>query len=473
MYRMYDMIMKKRSGAEHTADEIRFIVEGFTKGEIPDYQMSAWLMCVYYKGMTHDETCALTHAMAQSGDQLSLAAIHGVKVDKHSTGGVGDKTTFIVAPILASLGVPVAKMSGRGLGHTGGTIDKLEAIPGFCVSIPETEFIEHVNSMKLALVGQTGDLAPADKKIYALRDVTATVDSLPLIASSIMSKKLAAGADAIVLDVKCGSGAFMKNEADAKALAQIMVDIGKSAGRTCYGVITDMNEPLGCKVGNALEVIEAVQVLAMKDVKAYLEPAACEELILSNTDVAIVGDDSSSILENYDGHGISRLLTVSLTLAAYMYMAAGKSDDFEAAKAQCEKAIESGAALAKFKEFVEAQGGDGTYIDDVNKFRLAANCVPIVCEEDGYLAACNTSEVGMVNLILGGGRATKDSTINLGVGLDIRKHLGDAVRKGDVLAYMYIDDMGVFEEAKKRLLGAYTVEQRQIKPEKLVKDIVV
>ena len=473
MYRMYDMIMKKRSGAEHTADEIRFIVEGFTKGEIPDYQMSAWLMCVYYKGMTHDETCALTHAMAQSGDQLSLAAIHGVKVDKHSTGGVGDKTTFIVAPILASLGVPVAKMSGRGLGHTGGTIDKLEAIPGFCVSIPEEEFIEHVNSMKLALVGQTGDLAPADKKIYALRDVTATVDSLPLIASSIMSKKLAAGADAIILDVKCGSGAFMKNEADAKALAQIMVDIGKSAGRTCYGVITDMNEPLGCKVGNALEVIEAVQVLAMKDVKPYLEPAACEELILSNTDVAIVGDDSSSILENYDGHGISRLLTVSLTLAAYMYMAAGKSDDFEAAKAQCEKAIESGAALAKFKEFVEAQGGDGSYIDDVNKFRLAANCVPIVCEEDGYLAACNTSEVGMVNLILGGGRATKDSTINLGVGLDIRKHLGDVVRKGDVLAYMYIDDMGVFEEAKKRLLGAYTIEKKQLKPEKLVKNVVV
>lgn len=472
MYRMYDMIMKKRNGAEHTADEIRFIVEGFTKGEIPDYQMSAWLMCVYYKGMTHDETCALTHAMAESGDQLSLAAIHGVKVDKHSTGGVGDKTTFIVAPILASLGVPVAKMSGRGLGHTGGTIDKLEAIPGFCVSIPETEFIEHVNSMKLALVGQTGDLAPADKKIYALRDVTATVDSLPLIASSIMSKKLAAGADAIVLDVKCGSGAFMKNETDAKALAQIMVDIGKSAGRTCYGVITDMNEPLGCKVGNVLEVIEAVQVLSMKDVKPYLEPAACEELILSNTDVAIVGDDSSSILECYDGHGISRLLTVSLTLAAYMYMAAGKSDDFEAAKAQCEKAIESGAALAKFKEFVEAQGGDGSYIDDVNKFRLAANCVPIVCEEDGYLAACNTSEVGMVNLILGGGRATKDSTINLGVGLDIRKHLGDAVRKGDVLAYMYIDDMGVFEEAKKRLLGAYTISRETMQPEAIVKNIV-
>ena len=466
---MYDMIMKKRSGAEHTSDEIRFIVEGFTKGEIPDYQMSAWLMCVYYKGMTHDETCALTYAMAQSGDQLSLAAIHGVKVDKHSTGGVGDKTTFIVAPILASLGVPVAKMSGRGLGHTGGTIDKLEAIPGFCVSIPEEEFIEHVNSMKLALVGQTGDLAPADKKIYALRDVTATVDSLPLIASSIMSKKLAAGADAIVLDVKCGSGAFMKNEADAKALAQIMVDIGKSAGRTCYGVITDMNEPLGCKVGNALEVIEAVQVLSMKDVQPYLESDVYED---EKRDSVFTGDNNSSTREGYDRHGIHRLLTVSLTLAAYMYMAAGKSDDFEAAKAQCEKAIESGAALAKFREFVEAQGGDGTYIDDVNKFRLAANCVPIICEEDGYLSACNTSEVGMVNLILGGGRATKDSTINLGVGLDIRKHLGDVVRKGDVLAYMYIDDMGVLEEAKKRLLGAYTIEQKQIKPEKLVKDIV-
>ncbi len=469
MYRMYDMIMKKRSGAEHTADEIRFIVEGFTKGEIPDYQMSAWLMCVYYKGMTHDETCALTHAMAESGDQLSLATIHGVKVDKHSTGGVGDKTTFIVAPILASLGVPVAKMSGRGLGHTGGTIDKLEAIPGFCVSIPETEFTEHVNSMKLALVGQTGDLAPADKKIYALRDVTATVDSLPLIASSIMSKKLAAGADAIVLDVKCGSGAFMKNETDAKALAQIMVDIGKSAGRTCYGVITDMNEPLGCKVGNALEVIEAVQVLSMKDVQPYLESEVYED---EKQDSVLAGENNSSTREGYDRHGIHRLLTVSLTLAAYMYMAAGKSDDFEDAKTQCEKAIESGAALAKFKEFVEAQGGDGGYIDDVNKFQLAANCVPIVCEEDGYLADCNTSEVGMVNLILGGGRATKDSTINLGVGLDIRKHLGDAVRKGDVLAYMYIDDMGVFEEAKKRLLGAYTISRETMQPEAIVKNIV-
>ena len=459
--RIYDIIAKKRDGLALSEEEIRFFVRQYTQGTIPDYQASALLMAICINGMDRRETTDLTMAMAASGDQVDLSSISGAKADKHSTGGVGDKTTLVVAPVVASLGVKMAKMSGRGLGHTGGTLDKLEAIPGFCVSIPEEEFIEHVNSMKLALVGQTGDLAPADKKIYALRDVTATVDSLPLIASSIMSKKLAAGADAIVLDVKCGSGAFMKNEADAKALAQIMVDIGKSAGRTCYGVITDMNEPLGCKVGNALEVIEAVQVLSMKDVKAYLEP-----------DLLLAEDNNTSTREGYDRHGIHRLLTVSLTLAAYMYMAAGKSDDFEAAKAQCEKAIESGAALAKFKEFVEAQGGDGSYIDDVNKFRLAANCVPIVCEEDGYLAACNTSEVGMVNLILGGGRATKDSTINLGVGLDIRKHLGDVVRKGDVLAYMYIDDMGVLEEAKKRLLVAYTVEQKQIKPEKLVKDIV-
>jgi pyrimidine-nucleoside phosphorylase len=248
---MYDLIMKKRNSGTHTDAEIKFIVENFTNGNIPDYQMSAWLMCVYYQGMTAEETTSLTLAMADSGDRLDLSEIKGVKVDKHSTGGVGDKTTFIVAPLLASLGVPIAKMSGRGLGHTGGTIDKLESIPGFNVSISEQEFIENVNNIKLALVSQTGNLAPADKKIYALRDVTGAVDSLPLIASSIMSKKIASGADVIVLDVKCGSGAFMKNASDAKKLAQTMVDIGHLAGRKTYGVITDMNEPLGCKVGNS------------------------------------------------------------------------------------------------------------------------------------------------------------------------------------------------------------------------------
>ena len=462
MLHILDIIRKKRDGGTLTKDEIEYFVRGCTDGSIPDYQLSALLMAIYLNGMTHEETAELTLAMAHSGDMADLSAIHGVTVDKHSTGGVGDKTSMVIVPVCAACGVKIAKMSGRGLGHTGGTADKLESIPGMRIDLSPEEFTAQINKIGCAMIGQTGELCPADKKLYALRDVTGTVESVPLIASSIMSKKIASGAERILLDVKTGSGAFMKNEADAKALAQIMVDIGKSAGRTCYGVITDMNEPLGCKVGNALEVIEAVQVLAMKDVKAYLEP-----------DLLLAEDNNTSTREGYDRHGIHRLLTVSLTLAAYMYMAAGKSDDFEAAKAQCEKAIESGAALAKFREFVEAQGGDGSYIDDVIKFRLAANCVPIVCEEDGYLAACNTSEVGMVNLILGGGRATKDSTINLGVGLDIRKHLGDVVRKGDVLAYMYIDDMGVLEEAKKRLLGAYTISKEIIQPEAIVKNVVV
>lgn len=287
--RMYDLIMKKRNGKAHSSEEIRYIVEGYTNGTIPDYQMSAWLMAVYYQGMDSQETVELTLAMAESGDRLDLSAIDGVKADKHSTGGVGDKTTLIVAPILASLGVPIAKMSGRGLGHTGGTIDKLESIEGFNVAIPEEEFISNVNRIKLSLVSQTGNLAPADKKIYALRDVTATVDSLPLIASSIMSKKLAAGADVIVLDIKCGSGAFMKNEQDAVNLAKTMVDIGNMAGRKTYGIITDMNEPLGCKVGNALEVIEAIDALKIKNLD-----------------------------EIQDSRGIGRLMEVSLCLAAYM-----------------------------------------------------------------------------------------------------------------------------------------------------------
>lgn len=458
MYRMYDLIMKKRNGKEHTKDEISFLVNGFTKGEIPDYQMSAWLMCVYYNGMTHDETFALTDAMKNSGDCLDLSGIHGIKVDKHSTGGVGDKTTFIVAPILASLGVPVAKMSGRGLGHTGGTIDKLEAIPGFCVNLSEQEFMEHVNTMKLALAGQTGDLAPADKKIYALRDVTATVDSLPLIASSIMSKKLAAGADAIVLDVKCGSGAFMKEKASAEELAKIMVEIGRAAGKKCYGVITDMNEPLGCKVGNALEVIEAVQILTIQNVNDYLE---------GNVDKS--DDDTRN---GFDAEGLRRLLVVSLTLAAYMCVAAGIIDDVESARKSCIEAIESGAAFEKFREFVKAQGGKDAYLTDVNRFELAKNRIPVLCEESGYLARCNTSEVGMVNLILGGGRATKESTIHPGVGLDIRKHLGDYVKKGDVLAYLYIDDMSVLEEAKMRLWNAYTISGEKPDVQDIIKSVV-
>ncbi len=450
--RMYDLIMKKRNGGEHTPEEIRFIVEGFTKGEIPDYQMSAWLMSVYYKGMTNEETTELTIAMADSGDRLDLSAIDGIKVDKHSTGGVGDKTTFIVAPILAALGVPIAKMSGRGLGHTGGTIDKLESIKGFNVAIPEKEFIDNVNNIKLSLVGQTGNLAPADKKIYALRDVTATVDSLSLIASSIMSKKIAAGADVIVLDVKCGSGAFMKELEDAKALAKTMVDIGELAGRKTYAVITDMNEPLGCKVGNALEVYEAVQVLSIKDVKAVLD----------------MKQEAASNL-NY---GIKRLLEVSIYLGAYMLIGAKGATDFEEAKEKCIQAIESGDALKKFAEFVKAQGGDESYILNIENLPKAKYIVPVYFDKEGYITKCNTSEVGMTSLILGGGRATKESEINLSVGIDILKHIGDKVTKSEPFAYIHADSQDVIKEASKRLVCAYTIEDEKQDIEPVIKAVI-
>ena len=398
MYRMYDMIMKKRSGAEHTADEIRFIVEGFTKGEIPDYQMSAWLMCVYYKGMTHDETCALTHAMAQSGDQLSLAAIHGVKVDKHSTGGVGDKTTFIVAPILASLGVPVAKMSGRGLGHTGGTIDKLEAIPGFCVSIPETEFIEHVNSMKLALVGQTGDLAPADKKIYALRDVTATVDSLPLIASSIMSKKLAAGADRILLDVKTGSGAFMKTFDASVELAREMVEIGRSAGRHTAALVSNMDVPLGNCVGNALETMEAIEVLK--------------------------------------GEGPEDLRDFCVFVSACMLHLADV-DALEACRRIAREQLNSGAALGKLRAMIETQGGDVRVLEDASLFGTPALVHTVKAPQSGYIAHMQTDRIGMAGVLLGAGRRTKDQPIDYRAGIVLCAKTGDRVLAGQPLAELH------------------------------------
>lgn len=446
--RMYDLIIKKRDGGAHTLEEIKYIVEGYTNGNIPDYQMSAWLMAVYYKGMNNEETVELTKAMAASGDMLDLSAIEGVKVDKHSTGGVGDKTTFIVAPILASLGVPMAKMSGRGLGHTGGTIDKLESIEGFNVSIPTEEFIDNVNNIKLSLVGQTGNLAPADKKIYALRDVTATVDSLPLIASSIMSKKLAAGADVIVLDVKCGTGAFMKTPEDAKALARTMVDIGNMAGRKTYGVITDMNEPLGCKVGNALEVEEAVEVLSIKDI---------DKALSDDTDV------------NY---GIKRLIKVSLCLASYMLMGAGEASNYDEAYHMCKEAIESGKALDKFAEFVEAQGGNKEYIYDTSLLPKAKYIVPVYMNQEGYLTSCKNSEVGMVSLILGGGRATKESEIDLAVGVDVRKHLGELISKDEVFAYIHANSEDIIDEAKERLLGAYTVSDEPCQIEQVVKFVV-
>ena len=411
--------------------------------------MSAWLMSVFYQGMTKNEIVDLTLAMAKSGDMLDLSSIHGIKVDKHSTGGVGDKTTFIVAPVLAALGVPMAKMSGRGLGHTGGTIDKLESIPGFSVAISEQEFIGNVNKNKLSIVGQTGNLAPADKKIYALRDVTATVDSIPLIASSIMSKKLAAGADVIVLDIKCGSGAFMKTIEEAKELAKTMVDIGNMAGKKTYGIITDMNEPLGCKVGNALEVKEAIEVLKINNI---------EDALTGKSDI---------------NHGIRKLIKVSLCLAAYMLIGAEKADDYETAYNKCVNAIESGQALKKFAEFVKSQGGDDSVIYNTKLLPEAKYCVPVYFSGEGYISYCKTSEIGMVSLILGGGRAVKEDKIDLAVGIDIRKHLGEYVSSKEPFAYIHANNMEVVDEAVKRLVGAYNITDTQEEFCDIIKDIIL
>ena len=427
----YDVIMKKRDGHVLDETEIQYMVEGFTKGMIPDYQMAAFLMAVYFQGMNHEETTQLTMAMADSGDRLDLSGIRGVKVDKHSTGGVGDKTSLIVGPILASLGVPVAKMSGRGLGHTGGTIDKLEGIPGFQTAISEENFIRQVNEVGLAIVGQTANLAPADKKIYALRDVTATVDNVSLIAASIMSKKLAAGADAIVLDVKVGTGAFMKTIEDARLLAKTMVAIGTLAGRDTTAVITDMNEPLGNAVGNILEVEEAVECLK--------------------------------------GRGEQRLMEVSKTLACYMLLAAGKANSIEDGRILVEDAIASGKAYSKMKEFVAAQGGDASYLDDFNRFDQARHRVTVfgydLMQVNGmdcskaYLATCNNQEIGMTSLVLGGGRETKDSEIDLTVGIRLSKHLGDAIVPDDCVATLYGNDEDTLTAAKKRFMGAYTLSE--------------
>lgn len=442
--RMYDIIIKKRDGGILTNDEIEFLVNGFTNEIIPDYQMASWLMAVYYSGMTKEETVNLTVAMAKSGDMLDLSGIEGVKVDKHSTGGVGDKITLIVTPILAALGVPIAKMSGRGLGHTGGTVDKLESIKGFNVSLSEEEFINAVNTHKVSVVGQTGNLAPADKKIYALRDVTATVDSIPLIASSIMSKKLAAGADIIVLDIKCGSGAFMRDFDLAKELTKAMVDIGVMAGKKTIGVITDMNEPLGCMVGNALEVIEAINIL---------------NGIGTTTDVA--------------NKGINKILDISLTIAAYMYIGSGKTDDYEAAREKCISVIEDKSALNKFAEFVEAQGGDKEYIFNTNNFPKAKHIVPVYMDKKGYITECDAKEVGNASLILGAGRTTKDSEIDLLVGIDIRKHIGDYIDTDEVFAYIHANNEDVIESAREKLVSAYIIEDEYKKPAPNIKDIVV
>lgn len=421
--RMYDLIMKKRNGSSLTKEEIRFMIDGFTKGDIPDYQMSAMMMAVYFRGMDEEETLQLTMAMAESGDMLHLTGINGIKVDKHSTGGVGDKTSLVLAPMVASLGIPVAKMSGRGLGHTGGTIDKLESFPGFSTSISEETFIHNVNEVKIAIMGQTADLAPADKKLYALRDVTATVDNMSLIAGSIMSKKLASGADAIVLDVKSGSGAFMKNDKDAAELAKAMVKIGNMAGRKTVAVISDMNQPLGFAVGNALEVKEAIETLK--------------------------------------GNGPADLVTLCIKLGAQMVLAADKATTEEEAKKLLTDSINSGAAVKKLSEFVKAQGGDDKAIYDTDRLPKASIIEEIPSPKSGYIDKIICEEIGIVSLILGGGREKKDSEIDLSVGVVLHKKVGDFVKEGESLATIHANDRDKLAAAKDRFLNAYTISERK------------
>lgn len=414
--RMVDVIAKKRDGLALSSEEIRYVIEGYTRNTIADYQMSAFLMAVYFQGMTPEETAELTLAIVESGDQIDLSGIEGIKVDKHSTGGVGDTTTLVLAPLVAALGVPVAKMSGRGLGHTGGTIDKLESVPGFHVEITEKQFMELVNKNKIAVVGQSGNLTPADKKIYGLRDVTATVNSIPLIASSIMSKKIAAGADAIVLDVKVGAGAFMKDLEHARELAAAMVEIGNQVGRKTMAVISDMNQPLGFAVGNALEVKEAIETLR--------------------------------------GEGPEDLHELCLVLGSKMVLLAGKAESEEEARAKLEEVIRNGEALEVFKRFLSAQGGDASVADDVTRLPQAKFRIPVASPISGFVGSITADEIGTAAMILGAGRETKESVIDLGVGIMLHKKVGDPVQAGDTIATIHSSREEV-TDVMNRILEAY------------------
>ncbi|MBM6727467.1 pyrimidine-nucleoside phosphorylase [Megamonas funiformis] len=410
--RMVDIIEKKRDGKELTTAEINFFIEGYTKGDIPDYQASALAMAIYFQDMNDRERADLTRAMVESGDTIDLSGIEGIKVDKHSTGGVGDTTTLVLAPLVASLGVPVAKMSGRGLGHTGGTIDKLESIAGFHVELTREQFIDLVNRDKVAVIGQSGNLTPADKKLYALRDVTGTVNSIPLIASSIMSKKIAAGADAIVLDVKTGDGAFMKTQEDAEELAHAMVRIGNHVGRKTIAIISDMSQPLGFAIGNALEVKEAIETL--------------------------------------QGKGPKDLTELVLTLGSQMVILAGKAKTSEEAKEMLLDAIHSGKALAKFKEFLANQGGDASIVDDLTKLPQAKYKIELPAKQSGYISRMIADEIGVASMILGAGRATKEDVIDLAVGLVLHKKVGDKVEEGESILTIYSNRENV-EDVKQKL----------------------
>lgn len=432
--KMYDLIMKKKQGMELSKDEITFMIDGYTKGEIPDYQMSAMTMAICFQGMTAEETKNLTVAMAQSGDMLDLSQIQGVKVDKHSTGGVGDKTSLVLAPMVATLGVPVAKMSGRGLGHTGGTIDKLESFTGFSTELSEDTFKKNVNEIQIAIAGQTANLAPADKKLYALRDVTGTVDQISLIASSIMSKKLASGADAIVLDVKTGDGAFMKTQEDALALAKEMVSIGTLANRKMVAVISDMNQPLGNAIGNALEVKEAIKTL--------------------------------------QGNGPKDLEELVLTLGSHMVLLAGKADSIEDAREKLKQTLTDGSALNTFAKFVIAQGGSEEEVKHPELLPKAKYIEEVPSINCGYVANIATEEIGKISLLLGGGRETKESTIDLSVGIVLNKKYGDFVTKGEVLATLHANNQESLMEAKKRLLNSYTLTNEPVEKLELIKHII-
>jgi pyrimidine-nucleoside phosphorylase len=431
--RMIDLINKKKYGGTLTKEEIDFIIQGYTKDQIPDYQISAFLMAVYFKGMDKDETANLTLSMVHSGDTVDLSDIEGIKVDKHSTGGVGDKISMIVIPLVASLGIPIAKMSGRGLGHTGGTIDKLEAIEGFKTELTREEFVRNVNTYKMAISGQSGNLTPADKKLYALRDVTATVDSIPLIASSIMSKKIASGSDAIVLDVKVGSGAFMKSVDEAIELAKTMVEIGKSLNRKTIAVVTDMSQPLGHEVGNANEIIEAIEVLR--------------------------------------GNGAEDETQVALTIASYMAILGGAFDEFDKAYSTLQEIINSGKAIEKLKLLIQIQGGDPEIVDSIEKLPKAKYHLEVKSMSEGYVSSIDAESIGISAMLLGAGRKTKEDKIDFSAGISMKKKVGDKVITGDALCILHTN-LEDIDEAKRVALGAYNIGDVQEKIKKYVYEII-
>ncbi|GED66584.1 pyrimidine-nucleoside phosphorylase [Brevibacillus reuszeri] len=432
--RMVDIIAKKRDGGELSTEEIQFLVNGYTDGSIPDYQMSAWAMAVFFRGMTPRETGDLTMAMAGSGEQLDLSSLHGVKVDKHSTGGVGDKTTLVVAPLVAAAGIPVAKMSGRGLGYSGGTIDKLESFAGFEVERTREQFLQQVRDIGVSVIGQSGNLTPADKKLYALRDVTATVEAVPLIASSIMSKKIAAGADAILLDVKVGKGAFMKSIEEAETLARAMVAIGSQVGRKTVAVISDMNQPLGFAVGNALEVKEAVETLA--------------------------------------GRGPSDLTELALSIGSRMLVLGGLVQSVEEGRSRLQEIMSTGMAVEKLAQMVEAQGGNKQDVYDLTRLPQATITHTITAEQDGYVAEIDAEAVGHASVGLGAGRLTKEMPIDLAVGLVLKKKRGDEVRKGDVLLTIYANEQKLLQNALHELEGAIALSTKAPAVQPLIYKII-